>query len=456
MSLRDFRKEYQNFVLRYVLPLMGLPQRNRPLMDTSEQKTNLTGELPVVIYDSERGSLTFTNKRWPIFGVECVESVTEDTKRLAENLCRAFFKVSPYHPDSFRERVPFYSQIHREKIFQLAVQRGICTWLFGSKNDAVEELMDLLEKWAVQTYEGKKVTFGFVISPKAEQVKLLKKDWFKFLGDDYAAVLTDCIHSVIQLDKECNFVKFLSLTENDGAIPLHKVSSYLPLRFSQCIHENVHDGAIGIFLLNNGDIVLSKDRQIKFVKRNLRWLNFSFEAFRAASCSRGNMWDGKLLHEIYATMLDVSFAHTGGILAVVMAPEDLWRPEAENGACVLKAYDNLRIEPDEKELGMLSSKDKEIVKIKRQVLNLLIAGKAFPDLDRKLRSELTAMDGACILSADGTAVAFGAIIRSDPESSGGARGAACRTLSHYGMAIKISTDGYVEMYLDREKVMEIK
>ena len=60
------------------------------------------------------------------------------------------------------------------------------------------------------------------------------------------------------------------------------------------------------------------------------------------------------------------------------------------------------------------------------------------------------------LSADGTAVAFGAIIRSDPESSGGARGAACRTLSHYGMAIKISTDGYVEMYLDREKVMEIK
>ena len=68
-----------------------------------------------------------------------------------------------------------------------------------------------------------------------------------------------------------------------------------PLRFSQCIHENVYDGAIGIFLLNNGNIVLSKDRQIKFVKRNLRWLNFSFEAFRAASCSGENTWDEKLL-----------------------------------------------------------------------------------------------------------------------------------------------------------------
>ena len=68
-----------------------------------------------------------------------------------------------------------------------------------------------------------------------------------------------------------------------------------PLRFSQCIHENVYDGAIGIFLLNNGNIVLSKDRQIKFVKRNLRWLNFSFEASRAASCSGENTWDEKLL-----------------------------------------------------------------------------------------------------------------------------------------------------------------
>lgn len=66
------------------------------------------------------------------------------------------------------------------------------------------------------------------------------------------------------------------------------------------------------------------------------------------------------------------------------------------------------------------------------------------------------MDGACILDAEGNVVSFGAIIRSDTESSGGARGAASRTLSHYGMAVKISTDGYVELYLDRNKVLEIK
>lgn len=123
MSLRDFRKEYQNFVLRYVLPLMGLPQRNRPLMDTSEQKTNLTGELPVVIYDSERGSLTFTNKRWPIFGVECVESVTEDTKRLAENLCRAFSKCRPTIRIPFGSECPFILRSTGKRFFN---------WLFSA------------------------------------------------------------------------------------------------------------------------------------------------------------------------------------------------------------------------------------------------------------------------------------------------------------------------------------
>lgn len=298
------------------------------------------------------------------------------------------------------------------------------------------------------------MTFGFVITPtpSVPAKSLSKAKWLKFLSDDYSAVLTDCIHSVIQLDGNCRFIRFLSLS-NNGTIPLHNLSPFLPLRFSQCIYEHVHDDAVGIFLLNNGDIVLSKDREIKFVKRNLRWLNFSFDAFRAAACSQQTNWDEILLKEIYATMLDVSFAHTGGILSIVRDPGELRVPL---NSPVLKPYDDLLCDPPENCLDKLPLKDKEITQIKRQVIKMLINDKRFPELDRKLRSELTAMDGACILDAEGNVVSFGAIIRSDTESSGGARGAASRTLSHYGMAVKISTDGYVELYLDRNKVLEIK
>lgn len=56
----------------------------------------------------------------------------------------------------------------------------------------------------------------------------------------------------------------------------------------------------------------------------------------------------------------------------------------------------------------------------------------------------------------GDLISFGAIIRNDAVSSGGARGAASKTLSKYGLAIKISTDGYVELYVDGEKIFAIK
>ena len=454
MSLRDFQWEYKEFVREYVLPLMGLPRKKRQFIDVPEQEMESRKNCPIVIYDRVLQRLCFTNGKSTIFYTECNDIVTEKACNLAANLCVAFFKVSPYHQDSYRRRTSFYSNVHREKVSQMAIQRGISTWVVGNENGAIEELLNLMEKWAVQTYEGKKVTFGFVITltPSVPAKSLPKAKWLKFLSDDYSAVLTDCIHSVIQLDGNCRFIRFLSLSDN-GTIPLHTLSPFLPLRFSQCIYEHVHDDAVGIFLLNNGDIVLSKDREIKFVKRNLRWLNFSFDAFRAAACSQQTNWDEFLLKEIYATMLDVSFAHTGGILSIVRDPGELRVP---SNSPVLKPYDDLLRDPPENCLDKLPLKDKEMTQIKRQVIKMPINDKRFPELDRKLRSELTAMDGACILDAEGNVVSFGAIIRSDTESSGGARGAASRTLSHYGMAVKISTDGYVELYLDRNKVLEIK
>lgn len=86
----------------------------------------------------------------------------------------------------------------------------------------------------------------------------------------------------------------------------------------------------------------------------------------------------------------------------------------------------------------------------------MVGRKSICQLDRKLRSELTAMDGACILDLNGNVISFGAIIRNEAESSGGARSAACKTLSKHGLAVKISTDGYVELYLNGSLTFSIK
>jgi len=82
---------------------------------------------------------------------------------------------------------------------------------------------------------------------------------------------------------------------------------------------------------------------------------------------------------------------------------------------------------------------------------------SFSKIYRKLRAELIGLDGACIINKQGEIKSFGAIVKSAAGSSGGGRGAAAKRLSTYGgFAIKISTDGYIEVYLNKNKIYSIK
>ena len=81
----------------------------------------------------------------------------------------------------------------------------------------------------------------------------------------------------------------------------------------------------------------------------------------------------------------------------------------------------------------------------------------FPEIDRKLRADLSGLDGAIILNTEGKIIACGAIIANNAGSSGGGRGSAARTLSKYGgFAIKISTDGYIEAFVNEARIYSIK
>ena len=78
-------------------------------------------------------------------------------------------------------------------------------------------------------------------------------------------------------------------------------------------------------------------------------------------------------------------------------------------------------------------------------------------MDRKLRCELAGLDGATIIDKDGNVIAIGAIIQNEAGSSGGGRGAAAKKLSSFGgFSIKISTDGYIEVYASEAKIYSIK
>lgn len=464
------KEEFKYFILQYLLPIIGVSHNNN-LQDADSASFSNDSSL----IRQEKDRIVFSINRQDLFFIEQKMQLTDDVLNLARNIIPAFLSVAQYRMSgSYKSPQMNYpsDEIHEENL-KLAVQKGICDWCTGTHNSSFYRLVHILEQWSVQTYEGKKVTFGFVVDPHAKQQFQDDKygTWFDFIKDDYAATLTDCIHSVILLDKNCCFSQYLSVTEGNK-IDEYCLQSILPYRFARVIDKYVTGSRVGVFLLNNGDIIISKNKAIRLIKRNLKWINLSYDAFRNAVLSRIppdiNLLPS-LIEEIYASTLDVSLAHTGGIISVVVDSEKLCDNSVgdEKQSSILSSCDYIKrrnsFEEIEQELkaanqGTNKLRVQEINKrlLKRKAIISLIGDKRFNQIDRKLRAELISMDGACIIDLRGNICAFGAIIQNESGSAGGGRSAAARRLSRFGLAVKISTDGYIELFIDGEAVYSIK
>ncbi|MBO5966921.1 MAG: hypothetical protein J6S14_00305 [Clostridia bacterium] len=464
---RTAKQEYKSFIQNYLLKLLGISKDNNIQNNEDGYKGQLISQENDYIFFS-------TNTETP-FKIKYTRVLSEDNLNVGKNIIQAFFKVAEFKMDTKGIANTYYSETQKITNYELAIQKGLCNWIVGKNNNSIEHLIKILEKWSVQTYEGKKVTLGFIINPSATSTFGNDHGSFKdFLTDDFAAVFTDCIQSVIELDDNCDFCRYLSITEND-IVESYQLSNYLPIRFSSVIQKYVTENCVGIFLLNNGDIILSKKGEIRFVKRNLSWLNMSYDAFKNAFGEyliNYNISDS-LIESIYASTLDVSFSHTGGIISIVNDVSYLTKSEKDGFPILHKcdflldqiSYDSLKsyFKDQNENYNITNNKhltlsEGEINKriLKRKALDKLVNKKTFCKIDRKLRNELISLDGACILTTKGDICSFGAIIKNDSGSSGGGRGAASKKLSRFGMAIKISTDGYIELYINGDLKYAIK
>nr|MCR5349920.1 hypothetical protein [Acholeplasmatales bacterium] len=404
--------------------------------------------------------------------------------------------------------------LYYEKLYEMSIQKTICRFI--SKNDegmrSIEELLRVLENWSQKTYEGHKLCYGLLVDnvfhQKNQDISLYNSNFLSFLDDEYSAVLSDGMSSLFKVDSYCNFVDFVTVTElydNESIKEIGKIKdSYLPYRFFEIISYYVTGDLVGIFLLQSGDLVIAKNKEIRFIKRNGKWMNFSRFTFietikKKVPCISEKSDD--LIKNIYATTIDVSLSHTGGIIAVINNKEKLYKDEIlseiddlnsdkeisklffgefEKKYNILKGND-LRLksnkidslinhedysDDDKKELDKLVDSIPELYSLKKDITKRLtkrifvkkiLKSSKFNEMDRKKRAELIGLDGACIIDLDGNIISFGAIITNDAGSSGGGRGAAAKKLSNYdGFAIKISTDGYIEVFSELKKIYSIK
>ena len=392
-----------------------------------------------------------------------------------------------------------YTSKYEKQLFDFAIERGIINWIVSKSTESnlkIERLFSILENWACKTYEGHNVCFGLLIDTKECGKPTYKENaycdsFLDFLDDEYSATLSDGISSMLQIDANCNFHKYVSLTENDVIDRCEINNSVLPYRFIQIIKSKVKDENVGVFLIQNGDIIVAKNQKIVFIKRNGKWLNFqyaSFEIIIKEILGKDTKEFSSLLQHCFSTCIDVSLTHTGGIIAVIANDRkddfynisniiDTINQEKSNEELYFDAI-NQQLNTKEDDHNLLDRMFKEKFPnedkkrkndIKKRItkrnmlLKLLDIYKKddgqfnYIKIDRKLRTELTGMDGASIIDEDGNVISFGAIIKNNAGSSGGGRGAAAKALSEYGgFAIKISTDGYIEVYINGNKVYSIK
>ena len=474
MKLSELTKEKEFDIIfeKFLFPLVGVPYGGFKKIQLTHDENNHVkfnkDKNELLVFEELRGDSCLTIKVSKNFPNELVDLL---------NI--AFVNINDIRHFNPKKITKSTSYLQLLKNLDFCIEKSVISWLCSDtvKAENIQFLLNSLEEWKSKTYEGKNVNFAFVvdITNKPKNEKDNNFYYLDFLNEEYSATITDGITSCILLDSNLNFVKYLS-TSSGTVIHDFKTG---PLRFSDFITNFVKDN-IGVLLLGNGDLIIAKNNGIKLVKREGKWLNFSKEVFSSyisAILDKDNDLEFEnLVEEIYLSCLDVSFSHSGGIVAYILDKEvsNIVEPniyaDLVQGVEIAKDakqpivhfIDNLSIgikpytELIELNPSYFDKKESKKRFLKREFLQKVIGNSSFKDLDRKLRCEIISMDGATIIKENGKFLSVGAIIQNDSGSYGGGRGAAARKLSNFGFAIKISTDGYIECYKKGDIIFKIK
>lgn len=173
--------------------------------------------------------------------------------------------------------------------------------------------------------------------------------------------------------------------------------------------------------------MIFRNKRLIFAKRRGEWQYYAHEMYLRQMQPPQN----RLLREaIYQSCLDISFARSGGCIIVV-------RSGSLGDVVEIVSESDLLSGPNPS--------------LKSKTIRAMVMGR-FQSLDRRLRQELLALDGAMVLDHLGNIVAAGAIISVSAGSEGGGRTAAAKKGSSLGLGIKISEDGGISVYKEKNKI----
>lgn len=463
----DLKKDFTNqakdefiaIISQYMLPLFAAYDEGK-VIDNTSVNSNL-----ITLINNANGYKTI--RFYPCIGTPInpapfyyqAETHSVSTQRIPTAILQELMKVAEYgyHDGAITSNRSYGNkskkrESYKKRTFDLAFEYGMCASLVGDRNAiTLHSLLCKMIDWAGKTYEGKKVPFGILIDFDKKVGKASKTvNFLKFLDNNSSAVFTDGVYTGILLDKHGNIVTFLT---QDKVLPkkVDKHESFVPFSLYN-IAQQCKGNTIGVVVLTNEEILLIKNQEVWFARRGTKWVLFDWnivhQSLRPYFASSGRIKEStieKRIKAIYCTLLDVSFSHTGGCLAISVERKYDQRLKE----FIRDGFDDYLNGQITKEL-LEKSKDKLDV-----LMRLLDDGKSslksFFSLEKPLRKEILSLDGATVILLDGEIYCAGSIVSVEGGSTDGGRSAAAKHLAELGIGIKISEDGYIEAYgIDRD------
>lgn len=348
---------------------------------------------------------------------------------------------------------------YKKGLKNLIIEKAICKSLTNSSSKTLSALLTEMSYWSQRTYEGNQTELGFIVTNKKIGSKTnANLHISKFLQKDFSALLSDGQNSFLEISADGFVTNYISPAK------FADTSLFAPYKYLH-LAMLCTGSKIGICLSEQGDVLVFKNKSLLFAKKGGVWLCFSHDEIISKLSEHAGEYE-EVRRAIYISALDTSFNRCGGCIVHVNSGDSYNVLKHIDEADVLykDSYDFIQQEKiNQSFFGGLENNTTEVPTfdqflyeekcLKTATLQKLIDGKKFQELDRKFRQELIAIDGAVVIDYDGKILAVGAIIKIEAGSSGGGRLAAAKTLSNYGISIKISNDGTMQGFkMDRNKL----
>ena len=362
-----------------------------------------------------------------ICNLMCNKKQEEAARALGEATVRFKQEIGTASDEKRKELAEIQRKLNAE--YEQAVQKE------SLAQKSLYQILNQIEVWANKTYEGQKKTFGIIFCVDELPAAGSSFDYIEFLKSDFSATINDGVYSAVELYSDGTFKAHI-------AVPTSAAKDFpsIPYPFtgfaSLCTEDKV-----GVLLTASGDILIINDGKLCYTKHNGSWLRCSMDKVIEQIKNELGEETADVVPMIYQTITDLSYSR--------------------GGACIGIIHDD-QIPDNCRQMiggGLLSA---ELSDAKRAAIRSLIGQqngsgiKSFYELDRHLRRELLELDGATVFSKSGLIHVRGTIIKlNDSGSTGGGRTAAAMQLSEFGLAVKISQDGYVQLFKNREKILEI-